>query len=368
VEPVIVDAVSQRLRGLHPRRVLVIKPSALGDVVQSLPLLPVLRRSYPLARIDWVIQRELCDLVAGHPDLDTVLPMPRRPTAREWWTLLTTIRANHYDVVFDLQGLARTAALCWASGAPFRVGLQTAREGAGWSVHAVLPGTDRSVPAHARHWRLAEALQDDPGLPRLLITVPATEFQRARQWLKSRPKPWIAVQAGAQWITKRWPVEHFAELAHRALHRTGGTAILVGSPGEVVLVSELEQQLRQRQPNGAILNLAGQTNLKSLAAVLSQCDLLISNDSGPLHLAAGLGVRCLGLFTCTSAVRSGPPIITNNATGEPDHVLVSTQVPCAASYCKQCPHQGAAHLACLRELSVDRAWTGLQPLLFPAER
>jgi ADP-heptose:LPS heptosyltransferase len=83
--------------------------------------------------------------------------------------------------------------------------------------------------------------------------------------------------------------------------------------------------------------------------------MTVSNDSGPMHLAAGLGTPTLGLFTCTSAARSGPPGII--------HELVSTTVPCAASYCKRCPHQGTKYLECLRELDVERAWFALQRLV-----
>jgi len=100
------------------------------------------------------------------------------------------------------------------------------------------------------------------------------------------------------------------------------------------------------------VNLAGQTSLKQLAAVLQRTALMLTNDSGPMHLASGLGTPVVGLFLCTDSVRSGPP-------GN-QHELVSTQIACRASYKKHCPCEGEAYLACLRELDTERVWTAVQ--------
>jgi heptosyltransferase-1 len=117
----------------------------------------------------------------------------------------------------------------------------------------------------------------------------------------------------------------------------------------------MAQLIAARSPSFPVLNLAGRTTIKQLAAVLTQTDITISNDSGPMHLAAELGVPTLGLFTCTSPHRSGPP-------GD-RHEFVSTQVACAASYRKVCLCPGDAKLACFRELDVARAWAGLSRLV-----
>ncbi|TXT16493.1 MAG: heptosyltransferase II, partial [Planctomycetota bacterium] len=104
-----------------------------------------------------------------------------------------------------------------------------------------------------------------------------------------------------------------------------------------------------------VLNLTGQTTLKQLSAILSKVDVVLTNDSGPMHLAAGLGASVLGVFTCTSPVISGPP-------GE-QHELVSTQVACAASYKKKCPHSGRMHQCCMDELSTERVCSALARLV-----
>lgn len=339
------------LRTLDAERICVIKPSALGDVVQSLPLLPALRQRFPQAEISWVVNRELQDLLVGHPELHAVVPFERKGGPRSWWQFGRRLRAARFDLVFDLQGLLRTGAMTWVSGARYRVGLQTAREGSGLTVNLVIPDTSRQVPAHARYWRVAEALGVGDVPQHTQIVTSAIDDEVAGGLLKSLTPPIIAVQPGARWVTKRWPLASFAALLRRAREHWSASFVLLGSAGERAETDALEQQLGFDR----VANLAGRTSLKQLAALFRRVQFAISNDSGPLHLAAGMGVPVLGLFTCTSPILSGPPPAA--------HELVSTNVACAASYRKQCPQRGTAHEACLHELSVDRAWQGLQRLV-----
>lgn len=343
---------------LQPRRICLIKPSALGDVVQTLPLLNVLKQRYPHASLTWVINRELRDLVEGHPVLDASIPFERRGGWRAWVSLLQTLRQRRFDLVFDLQGLLRTGVMTLATGAPVRVGLQTAREGSRFTVNCVLPQTTREMPAHARYWRLAEILGFGDVPRETIIATSDSDQIWAEQQLHRLPRPIYAVHPGARWETKRWPVEKFAGLMTRACKTWGGTVLILGSKAERPDAERMEAAFRngnERPDSAALVNLSGQSTLKQLTAILGRVDFAISNDSGPLHLAAGLGVPTLGLFTCTSAIRSGP-------AGE-RHEMVSTTVSCAASYHKTCPHSGEGHLACFRELEVERAWLGLQRLV-----
>jgi lipopolysaccharide heptosyltransferase II len=342
---------------LQPRRICLIKPSALGDVVQTLPLLNVLKQRFPDASIAWVINRELRDLVEGHPALDESIPFERRGGWPAWVSLLQTLRQRQFDLAIDFQGLLRTGVMMLATGASVRVGLQTAREGSGLSVNCVLPQTTREMPAHARYWRLAEILGLGEFPRETFVATSDSDWNWAEQHLQQLPRPIYAVHPGARWETKRWPVEKFAGLMTRALKSWGGTVLILGSKAERPDAERLEALIRTGSecPDSPVLmNLAGQSTLKQLSALLGRVDFAVSNDSGPLHLAAGLGVPSLGLFTCTSAVRSGP-------AGEL-HEMVSTTVSCAASYHKTCPHRGDGHLACFQELDVDRAWLGFQRL------
>lgn len=345
----------ERLLTLDARRICLVKPSALGDVVQTLPLLPALRERFPSASISWMINRELRELVDGHPQLDEVIPFERHGSPRTWLRLLSKLRSRQFDLVFDLQGLLRTGLLTLATRAAVRVGLETAREGAQLAVHCTIPRTGRKVPAHARYWRVAEALGIE-GPPRpTILAISDADQEWAEQRVQSLRSPILAVNPGARWITKRWPVERFAAIAARAVRSCGASVIVLGSRAESELADDFQRLLREQVPSVSVLNLAGQTTLKQLAAVLQRVDVVLTNDSGPMHLAAGLGKPVLGLFTCTSPLRSGPP-------GE-RHELVATKVPCAASYKKECPHRGVTHLACHQELDTTRVWHAFRRLI-----
>jgi len=324
-----------------PRRILLIKPSALGDVVQSLPLARVLRTLYPGAELGWVINHELAGLLDRHPCQIEPIPFERRAGLVAYGKLLRRLRSGRYDWVLDLQGLLRTAGMTLATGATRRVGLETAREGSGWVCNQIVPGTARQSPAYHRVRALAYWLGWTGLWPCLELGLSTAERDWADQLVRDLPRPIIAVHAGAGWETKRWPAARFgAAVSDRA-----GSVIAVGSRAEHPLGEQALREARDRGLPG--VSVAGQTSLLQLAALLERVDLLVSNDSGPLHLAAGLRRPVVGVYTCTSPSQSGPE-------PETPQELVATQISCRASYRKRCPHSGTGHLACLEELAVER--------------
>ena len=343
------------LSGVSPSRICIIKPSALGDVVQAMPLLPALRERFPDASITWVVNRELSPLLAGHPAITDVVPFDRHGGWSAAVRLLANLHRRRFDLVLDLQGLLRTGLMSAATGAKWRVGLETAREGAGLACHCLIPGTGRDVPAHARYWNVAGALGIS-GPPRNVgIPQDKADSDWAASRLQSLPRPLLAIHPGARWVTKRWPQEKFAAIAARFCQETGGAVVVVGSGSERELASGITE--RVVAGSGAAINLAGDTTLRQLASVLKSVDLLVSNDSGPMHLGAAQGTPVVGIFTCTDSRLSGPDPGQN---GSLRHELVSTQVVCAASYRKNCPFPGRDHLACLEELPVLRVWDAVQ--------
>ncbi|WP_010588175.1 glycosyltransferase family 9 protein [Schlesneria paludicola] len=350
--------IASELTQLTPRRICLIKPSALGDVVQTIPLLPVLKQCYPEAEISWVVNRELRDLIDGHPALHESIPFERRGGWSAWITLLKTLRERRFDLVFDLQGLLRSAVMTAVTGARVRVGMETAREGSRYTLNCMIPNSGRDVPAHARYWRVADVLGFGETPRQTKIVTSDADQAWAITQLQELPRPIFAVHPGARWVTKRWPVEKFADLMRRADRQWSGSVLILGSKAERPDADQLTNLLAEKMGTigtSRIKNLAGQSTLKQLTSLLERVDFAISNDSGPMHLAAGLDIPTLGLFTCTSAIRSGPPGSM--------HELVSTKVACAAGYHKTCPHHGAEHLSCLRELGVSRAWSALQRLV-----
>ncbi|KAA0132035.1 glycosyltransferase family 9 protein [Gimesia chilikensis] len=346
-----------RLNQIEAQRICIIKPSALGDVVQTLPILPVLRERFPNARISWVVRDSFANLLEGHPCLDEIIPFQRRSSAGQWWQFLKSLKKQKFDLVIDLQGLLRTGIMTAATRAPWRVGIEAAREGSHLTCNLTIPDTGRYVPAWLKYWRVADAF----GQGKLKRTTDIYLSEDDQNWAQEKlycpeyPLPTLAIHAGAQWITKRWPPESFAAVGAKAIRRFRCQVVLVGTSAERELTGHIEKLLQKFVPTGRVINLAGETTLKQLAAVLQQSDFVLTNDSGPMHLAAGLGTPVTGIFTCTSALRSGPP-------GD-KHELVSTNVSCGGSYNKRCPKRGPQNLCCMEELEVSRVWQALHRLI-----
>jgi heptosyltransferase I len=288
-------------------KILILKPSSLGDVIQALPVLRLLKQHLPAGEIDWWIDSSLAPLLEGDPDLASVVRFERRRWASpvHWPEMLRSVaalRARQYDWVIDLQCLARSGAFAWLANGRFLIGLDEPREGARGFYDLVTPRA--SFHTHAVDWYLAV-------LPRLGVPV-----HKNFTWLPVRPAVtaainakwhpdgtrWIAFQPGARWSNKRWPLEYFASLARRLAGEFPGLRFSVlGGKDDAPLAAELCSAVPER-----CLNLAGQTSLPEMIEWLRRCDLMVSNDTGPMHVAAALGKPVVGVFGPTEPRRTGP--------------------------------------------------------------
>jgi heptosyltransferase I len=337
----------------RPRRIVIIKPSALGDIIHALPVLSALRGRFPDAHIAWVVNRTYQGLLQGHPDLNAVLPFDRGLAKRDaihaamsYWEFFRLLRREKFDLAIDLQGLFRSSLMMLATGARRRVGLSSGREGSQWCYTDTVPGAElRGMHAVDRYWLMAQAFGAGD-LPRR-FTIPISEAAHAwaEQMLCNCPRPWVAVGVGARWMTKRWPAEHYATLLRKAQDRFEGTAIFVGGPDESEAARQVARRLRAHT-----LELTGRTSLPQLSAVLSRADVMIANDTGPLHLAAALGRPVVAPYTCTRVKLTGP----YNA----DSGAVESRVWCQGSLLKHCNR-----LECMTELTPFRLWPVLHGIL-----
>ena len=336
------------LATLEPRRVCLIKPSSLGDVVHALPVLSALRERWPHAHLAWVVNRGLRGLLDGHPMLDEVIPFDRGTVGLGPRGLLafarfgSSLRKRNFDLAIDLQGLLRSGVMTAATGARVRVGLDDAREGSRFFYTHRVPMPTDDAHAVAKLMRVAEALGADPA-PRFAPAIGDEARAWAERACRAVPRPRLVLNVGARWITKRWPPESFAEVAAQAHHDRGAGLIAVGAPEDRSLVDALIARL------GAIplLDLSGQTSLPQLAAVMEAADCVLSNDTGPLHLAAATEVPVVGVYTCTKPEKTGP-------WGE-RAVAVSSRVWCAGSCVKRCDR-----MECMAELGPDRVWAAVR--------
>jgi lipopolysaccharide heptosyltransferase II len=336
------------LRSLQPKRVCIIKPSALGDVVNALPALEALRARWPGATIAWVVNRSLRGLLDGNPAIDEVIVYDRAGVRFNLGGLallgrfLLGLRHRRFDLAIDLQGLFRSGLMTAATGARVRVGLADFREGSTrFYTHRIPPPPPES---HAvdRLLRVAEAFGAEIAAPRHFVPFAESDRQWARSVLAGVARPLLVLNLGARWITKRWPPEHFAEVARRAVRERGAGLVAIGAPEDAPSVAALVSLLAPLP----VLDLCGQTTLPRLAALAAESDVVLSNDTGPLHLAAAVGARVVGIYTCTSPKLNGPY--------GPRALAVETGVWCKASYLKTCDR-----LECMPELIPDRVWAAV---------
>jgi heptosyltransferase I len=337
----------------EPRRIAIIKPSALGDIVHALPVLSALRGHYPNSHITWVVNRGFEPLLVGHPHLDATLPFDRGAFrsvlggAHAAWQFANTLRRQNFDLVLDLQGLLRTGLMTAATAAPVKLGFANAREGAArFYTHRVeVPDADR-IHAVDRYWRMVERLGISSVEKQFQVPVRDSEREAAKRELSPFPRPWVAVAAGAKWITKRWPPKRFAELLTRTHQEFGGSVVLLGSAEDRLLSEEIAREVPQ-----PVLDLTGKTTLPKLTAVLALAEVMLANDTGPLHLAAALGCPCVAPYTCTRVQLHGPYSAGSHGVEAP--------VACQGSYVKQCPRG----MICFEQLTASDLWPAMIAVL-----
>ena len=328
-------------------KILILKPSSLGDVIHALPVLRLLKLHLPDSEIFWWLESSLVPLLEDDPDLAGVFSFQRQSwsSPAQWPQLLSVVRAmrrQRFDWAIDLQGLARSGLFTWLSNAELSVGLDNAREGAreGARLYYDLL-TPRAAPGmHAVDRYLAV-------LPQLRVPV-HDKFQ----WLPERPlvadvvhekwRPegtrWVALLPGARWDNKRWPVENFAELARRIapLSPEVKFAILGGNADR-----PLGHAIAEANP-GRCLDLTGQTTLLEMIEWLRLSELVITNDTGPMHIAAALRKPVIALFGPTDPAGTGP-------YGQRQNVLQNTTLPCVPCMKGHCHYD--IPLACLHSLT-----------------
>jgi heptosyltransferase I len=284
------------------KRLLLVKLSSLGDVVHALPLVEALRTGLGTSvEIGWAVRSKFADLLRGNPHLTRVSELAGSG-AGDLWAFGKTLRADGYDAALDAQGLFVSGLVMRLSGAPLRVGLDRNREGnALFLTHPVVPAKTRShMVTHLLGF--CDALGVPRLAPRPQMYLADGEKSAAEDLLSAAGNgPRVGFIIGASVAFKAWPTERWVELA-RLLAKDGLRVVLLGGPGETETAARIETEA-----GGAVAaNLTGKTPPRVLASVLARCAVVVGGDSGPTHLAVGVGTPVVGLYGVTDPVRTGP--------------------------------------------------------------
>ena len=332
------------------RRLLVIKLRAVGDVLLSTIVTKNLRLALPQARFDFLTETPSTDILRMNPFVDSTL-VYRRDTM-SGLDLIRMVRTNSYDLVIDLFGNPRSALATWLSGARYRVGFRFRGrayaynilvEPRGGQVHNTQFNLDAldaiGVEIQDRHIYFHFSPQDESYVNEFL-----SKELLAGKFL-------VGINTGGGWYTKRWGLERYAELADRLIEKYDAAIVLTWGPGQLPDVEKIVSIMRHEA------FVPPPTTLPQLGALLKRCSVVISNDSGPMHIAAAVGTPVLGIYGPTNPALQGP-------YGD-QHVTVRKEgLECLGCNLMKCP---IGHV-CMSDLTVDDVLTAVVHLLEKRER
>lgn len=316
--------------------ILIVKLSAVGDVIHTLPALAALRRHYPSAHITWVVEEAAADLITGHPCLDRVIVSRRKSWIRDVRngrierpiagirSFYAELRSRPYDLVIDFQGLLKSAVVVMLSGGNRKLGYDSLQELSRLFYDEKIP-EDMRKHAVDRYLDFLRHLGAEAGDPEFFVPIQQESESRIDGLLAAngfdRDEPFVAVSPVALWETKLWEDEKFARLCDRIERDLKARVVLTAAQAERI------EPILEKMKTSAV-NLGGKTTLKDLAELYRRAALLITTDSGPMHLAAAMGTPVVALFGPTDPSRTGP-------YGE-SHTTIRKGTSCSPCLLKKC--------------------------------
>ena len=335
-------------------RFLIIRLGAIGDVVHTLPVASAIKDARSDSHITWAVEPAPGEVLLGNPDIDEILTVDTKVWRKNFLTGgfsalkrdLLAVKNVGADVTLDAQGLIKSGLLAWASGAPVRIGFEHrfCREGMNvlFTTHHVLPPKN---PHHVVEKNLS--LLDPLCLPiplkgkyRFPLHETQHEGEQAEKYLKSvgheDGRPLLVIHPGGGWVTKRWAPDRFAQLADHWHESSLGDVLLIWGPGEEKMVEEVAGFMRT-QPL-----VAPATSIREMMALIRRGSCFVGGDSGPLHLVAAMGIRCLAIMGPTEPVRNGPWGAGNS--------VLHHRLACSGCYARKCPD-----IECLERVKAEDA-------------
>jgi len=335
--------------------------SALGDVIQAMAVLKPLKMGFPKARITWLVEESLAPILDCNPSVDRIIKWPRDALTSSILMgkeglhgrgklkgFIQDLRRDFYDIAIDLQGLMKSAIWMGLARARRKVGFGEPREKLGkLFINEKVRGIGKNLHAVERYLRLVESLgcpkgeEVEFGLKRVNFSI-----SRAKDLLKERGangrRPLAVISPATRWETKRWENEKFAELADEMRLEGGFEVVFVGGRGDLDLIRDIRERMRTRA-----VDLTGETDLPTLASIMGMAKVVVSPDSGPMHLAAAMGTPVVALFGPTAPWRTGP-------YGKV-HEVIRSHVECSPCFRRKCSSR-----SCMRSISVGEVMEALE--------
>jgi 3-deoxy-D-manno-octulosonic-acid transferase/heptosyltransferase-1 len=346
--------------------ILIVKLSAIGDVIHTLPALNAIRRQYPQAQITWVVEAAAAELIIGHPALNRVIVSRRKQWIKQlkgpqWKTALREITAfiqqlrdTRYDVVIDFHALLKSALLVFLARGHRKIGFG---KGMQHMEHSYLVLNERVAPVdmeiHAltRQLMLIEAIGVHSREVVYDIPISADDERQVKALLAAHgmnaARPLLAINPVALWDTKLWFNDRFSDLADRLISIHGVEIVFTGAKADVPVIEEIRAMMTK-----SAANLAGKTSLKMLAAIYRKAVCVVSTDTGPMHLAAAVGTPVAAIFGPTAPWRTGP-----FGAG---HQVIRTAAACSPCFQRRCEKN--SHI-CMKEITTEIVMAEVEKIL-----
>ncbi len=344
-------------------RILMVKLSAIGDVIHTLPALNAIREHYPEARITWLVEEAAAGLIEGHPALDRIIVSRRKhwlkglsgPQGarhiRRVIAFIRELRDTRYDMILDFQAALKGGMLIALARGRRKIGFDkglTHQEHSYLFLNEKIAAVDMEIHALTRGLMLLEQV----GIPAFRITYNLPVSDRDRDHINQmldvagvdRRTKLVAINPVAQWETKLWDNAKFAALADLLIERYDEPVVFSGGPADRPVIAAIISKMRHKA-----LDFTGQTSLMGLAALYERAALLVSTDTGPMHLGAAVGIPVVALFGPTAPWRTGP-------FGE-GHRIVQTNCSCAPCFRRRCE---TAH--CMEGITVEQVVAEIEQL------
>ncbi|MBI2441047.1 MAG: glycosyltransferase family 9 protein [Lentisphaerae bacterium] len=322
-------------------RVLIIKLSSFGDLFHALPTVHCLKAGLK-ASIDWVVHPAYQELVACFPDVDRVIPLTRNIFAGTLPKNLRALRATQYDLIIDLQGILKSALVGRIAHGSQRFGPSFHREGSRLFYQKTAGPRNKDRHAVEENLDIVRCLELPVLPPVFSMTFP--------EQLGKEPAPRVALIPFSRWPSKNWPAASFIQVGRDLQEHANASIFLIGGIAEMAACQDMQNEFK-----GRVVNLAGRLSLPQLGGVLQTMNLVIANDSGPMHMAASLGTPVLGIFGPTDPRRTGP-------YGQ-GHRVVKGKLHCQPCFARKCKFKDAA---CLSTVTPQQVTTIALEMLAPA--